>query len=41
MEIDFAMIDAKDGLLVGIDAERPSNIHNAKVCRPWVIGTRV
>lgn len=31
MEIDFAMIDSKDSLLVGIDAERPANVHNAEV----------
>jgi hypothetical protein len=31
MEIDFAMIDAKDSLLIGIDCERPANVHNAKV----------
>lgn len=31
MEIDFAMIDAKDSQLVGIDGDRPLNVHNAKV----------
>ena len=31
MEIDFAMIDAKDSQLVGINYSRPLNVHNAKV----------
>lgn len=31
MEIGFAMIDSKDSPLVGVDGDRPSNVHNAKV----------
>lgn len=31
MEIDFAMIDAKDSLLISIDGECPANVRNAKV----------
>lgn len=31
MEINFAMIDAKDSLLVGIGYDPPLNVHNAKV----------
>ena len=31
MGIEFAMIDAKDSQLVGVDGDRPLNVHNAKV----------